>query len=228
MTAPRSILFFAAGFGTRMRPLTDTRPKPLIEVAGQPLLTHALNQTKGLDLPRKVVNAHYLGDQIAEYAATHGLDLSREEPDILDTGGGLKQALPLMADGPVFTLNTDAVWTGPSPLQTLNAAWDPARMDALLLCVPTDRAEGHGGTGDFTIDAEGRLHRGGPYVYSGAQIIKGACVAARPERAFSLNAVWTDLAQRGRLFGAVHPGGWCDVGHSGGIALAEAMLERAT
>ncbi|MGR3502161.1 nucleotidyltransferase family protein [Pseudaestuariivita sp.] len=221
---PTGAMFFAAGFGTRMRPLTHHTPKPLIEVAGRPLLDHARAQIEGHDIGRQVVNAHHHADQIAAYAEAHGLTLSHETPKILDTGGGLKHALPLLGKGPVVTLNTDAVWTGPPALSSLIAAWDPARMDALLLCVPIGRVHGRSGVGDFTLNADGALSRGGTLVYTGAQIIAPEVVAAHPEDVFSLNAIWTRLAAKGRLHGTSHPGAWCDVGHPGGIAIAQRML----
>ncbi len=223
----RPILYFAAGFGTRMRPLTNDRPKPLVEVAGKPLLTHARDQAAGLGLGPELVNAHYLAPQIQAYATRHGLTLSDESDQLLDTGGGLKRALALMGGaGEVVTMNTDAVWTGPSPLATLCDAWRGG-MGALLLCIPASRATGHAGGGDFSLNTDGRLSRGGDLVYTGAQIITADPVAAVPEDVFSLNTVWTALAAQGQLYGAVFDGGWCDVGHPGGIALAEAMLDSA-
>ena len=231
MTGPRpgAILLFAAGFGTRMGALTAERPKPLIEVAGRALLDHALALADAADVPVKAVNAHYRAAQIAAHlAARPDVAVSHEMPDILDTGGGLRHALSLLGDGPLYTLNTDAVWTGPNPLGTLARAWQPERMDALLLLVPAERARGHAGAGDFRLDADGLLWRGGDLTYTGAQIVAAEAVGAHPPGAFSLNAVWDGLAERGRLFGAVHPGGWCDVGHPGGIAEAERMLAEAS
>jgi MurNAc alpha-1-phosphate uridylyltransferase len=225
---PRAILLFAAGFGTRMGALTAHRPKPLIEVAGRALLDHALALADASEVPLKAVNTHYHSDQIAAHLAPRrDVALSHEAPEILDTGGGLRHALPLLGDGPLYTLNTDAVWTGPNPLDTLAEAWQPERMDALLLLVPPDRARGHAGEGDFRLDPGGRLARGGGLTYTGAQIVAPEAVAAYPPGAFSLNAVWDRIAERGRLFGALHPGGWCDVGHPGGIAEAERMLAAA-
>lgn len=227
----RPILYFAAGFGTRMRPLTNDRPKPLVEVANKPLLTHARDQRDreiGAEFAPEVVNAHYLAPQIAAYAARHGLILSDESDRLLDTGGGLKRALAMMDDArAVCTMNTDAVWTGPSPLRTLHDAWRDG-MGALLLCIPAARATGHAGGGDFSLGPDGRLSRGGDLVYTGAQIILSAPVAAVTDDVFSLNVVWSALEARGELHGVVFEGGWCDVGHPGGIALAEAMLEGAS
>lgn len=222
---PDAVMLFAAGFGTRMAPLTDSLPKPLIPVAGLPLIDHALRLTGGFR--RRVVNLHYKADMLARHLAGKDVHLSREEGDILDTGGGLRHALPLLGAGPVATLNTDAVWTGANPFDTLHAAWNPDTMDALLLTVPVARALGRDGAGDFTIGADGRLNRGGDQVYTGAQIIRTDRLHAMPGGAFSLNLLWNDMAVAGRLFGAVHPGGWCDVGHPGGIAVAEDMLHRA-
>lgn len=221
---PGAIMLFAAGFGTRMGALTRTRPKPLIPVAGRTLLDHALALADEAGIPRRAVNAHYLADQIVAHLAPAGIPVSVEAPEILDTGGGLRAALPLLGAGPVFTLNTDAVWTGPNPLATLRAAWDPARMDALLLLIPADRARGHKGAGDFTRAADGQIARGPGLVYSGAQVLNPAGLAAIPDTVFSLNRLWDRIGQEGRLFGVVHRGGWCDVGRPEGISEAEAML----
>lgn len=226
MNGPGAAMLFAAGFGTRMRPLTDTRPKPLVEVAGRALLDHAIALADAAGAPRIVVNAHYRADQIvAHLAGRPDIAVSVEAPEILDTGAGLRHAAPLLAAETVWTLNTDAVWTGPNPLTTLAAAWDPARMDALLLLLPRDRARGRAGPGDF-VSAGGRLSRGDGSIYTGAQIIRMAAVEGKPG-AFSLNRVWDGAIARGRLHGVLHPGGWCDVGHPAGIAEAEAMLSEA-
>lgn len=224
---PDALMLFAAGFGTRMRPLTDTRPKPLIPVAGKPLIDHALALAEGAGLRRIVANAHYLSEQVEAHLAPLGVPVSVERPEILDTGGGLRAALPRLSDGPVLTLNTDAVWTGPNPLITLRQTWDPTRMEALLLLVPPDRATGRAGPGDFTLHPDGGLTRGGDMVYVGAQALVTDDLANVPQPAFSLNLLWDRIAARGRLFGVLHPGGWCDVGRPEGIALAEDMLRAA-
>ncbi len=219
---PDAVMLFAAGFGTRMGALTADRPKPLIKVAGKPLLDHALALTQGMGT--RVVNAHYLSDQVRAHLSGTNIRLSEEHPEILDTGGGLRQALPLLDADPVFTLNTDAVWKGPNPLHLLRDAWAPDRMDALLLCVPMARTVGRNGPGDFGLRADGRLHRQGDFVYTGAQIIKTGGLATIPDRSFSLNVLWNAQAAEGRLFGLAYPGRWCDVGHPDGIRLAEEML----
>lgn len=220
---PDAVMIFAAGFGTRMAPLTDTMPKPLIPVAKKPLIDHAIALTEGR---KTVVNLHYKGEMLETHLAGRTL-LSWERDQILDTGGGLRQALPLLGESPVFTLNSDAVWTGANPLQELSAAWDPARMDCLLLLLPAHQATGHTGTGDFVLSPGGRIDRanGRPgHVYLGAQIIDPAGLSAIPDKVFSLNRLWDAAIAKGRAFGTVHWGGWCDVGHPGGIALAEDLL----
>lgn len=227
--APLALMLFAAGFGTRMGALTADRPKPLIQVAGRPLIDHALHLAEGRGL-RLVANLHYRADQIARHLAGRDVALSREEDRILETGGGLRAALPLLGPGPVFTLNTDAVWTGGNPLDELLAAWDAARMDALLLLLPAARARGTAARGDFRVDAEGRLSRGEggeDHLYLGAQILRTDELADIPEDVFSLNRLWDRMIARGRAYGTVHRGGWCDVGSPAGIAEAEAMLREA-
>ncbi len=216
-------MLFAAGFGTRMGDLTRTRPKPLIPVAGRALLDHALDIARGVAPRRIVVNTHYLNDQIAAHLAGTDVVLSPEQPDILETGGGLRHALPLLGEGPVFTLNTDYAWRGPNPLALLAAAWQP-EMEALLLCLPVARATGYTGAGDFTADVPAR--RGLGRVYTGAQIVTTDGLAAIPDRVFSLNRLWQGMLDRGTLHLLDYPGQWCDVGRPEGIALAEQMLAR--
>ena len=217
------LMIFAAGLGTRMRPLTDDRPKPLIPVAGRSLLDRALDLGREAGAAPIVVNTHYRADQIAAHLAGRDVALSPEPDQILETGGGLRQALPLLGAGPVLTLNPDVVWTGPNVLSALVSAWDD-RMDALLALVPLERATGRQGAGDFDLDG-GRLIRRGDYVYGGAQMIRTDRLAAIPERAFSLNRLWDLMIAEGRAHGLVHPGGWCDVGYPAAIPLAEALLD---
>ncbi|TMV07219.1 nucleotidyltransferase family protein [Ruegeria sediminis] len=225
MTAsPDAVMLFAAGFGTRMGALTKDRPKPLIEVGGRPLIDHALDLARGIRPARIVANLHYLPDQLAAHLRPQGVALSREEPEILDTGGGLRAALPLLASDSVFTLNTDAIWAGPNPLELLRRNWDAERMDALLMCVPVAQAVGHAGSGDFTADAEGRIRRGPGLIYGGAQIIRTGELKEFSEKAFSLNLLWDRMQRRDRLFALTYPGRWCDVGHPGGVTLAEGVL----
>ena len=219
-------MLFAAGRGTRMAPLTDRLPKPLIAVAGQTLLERALALARAGGARRIVVNTHHLGDQIARAVAGMADVTISDEADLLrETGGGLRHALPLLGPGPVLTLNPDAVWTGPNPVAALRAAWDGARMDALLALVPLDRATGRAPPGDFTRHPDGRLGRGGDWVYAGAQIIRPDGLAGIAAEAFSLNRLWDLLMAQGRVFGLVHPGGWCDVGQPDCLPLAEALLD---
>ena len=222
------LMLFAAGFGTRMGALTKTRPKPLIEVAGRSLIDHALDLADGDVTSTKVVNLHYLGEQIEAHLKGRDIALSWERDQILDTGGGLKAALPLLGDGPVITLNTDAVWSGPNPLITLTTSWDAKRMDVLFLLLPASRARSASGRSDFVMDKDGRVDwakgREGHH-YLGAQIIHPRLLT-ETVAAFSLRGPWTRAIEDGRAFGVQFQGDWCDVGHPEGIAEAEAMLRH--
>ncbi|SLN12047.1 2-C-methyl-D-erythritol 4-phosphate cytidylyltransferase [Aquimixticola soesokkakensis] len=215
-------MFFAAGFGTRMGALTNSQPKPMIPVAGQPLIDHAIAQMAQVD--RKLANLHYRPDALETHLHARGVQTIREFPDILETGGGLRNALPILGDGPVFTMNTDAVWTGTAAATQLLRAWDPEKMDALLLLARPSQTRGHTGGGDFEMDTSGRLTRGRGAVYTGAQIINPIGIDQIAEPAFSLNLLWEKMIARGRLFGTYHDGLWCDVGHPKGLAIAEDML----
>ncbi len=223
---PFPLMLFAAGFGTRMGALTRDRPKPLVPVAGRALLDYALDIAATPCVSRRVLNLHYRGDQIAQHLQGQDIALSWEDP-ILDTGGGLRAALPVLGSGPVMLLNTDAVWTGANPLDQLAAAWDSTRMDGLLLLSAPDQALGHKGAGDFLVDGQGRLSRAkgstAP-IYLGAQILQTRGLAAINQQAFSLNLLWDQMIAQGRLYGTFHQGGWCDVGHPEAIPLAESLL----
>ena len=219
-----SVLLFAAGFGTRMGALTADRPKPMIEVAGRPLIDHALDLARDIAPKRVAANLHYKPDILADHLAPKGVITILEWPQILETGGGLRHALPVLGTEPVITLNTDAIWTGPNPLKMLLEAWDPDRMDALLICLDPGRTHGHTGAGDFTPDATGALTRGPGLIYGGAQIVKTDGLDQIDEAAFSLNRLWDGMIDAGRLFGLTYPGSWCDVGRPDGIALAERLI----
>lgn len=218
------LMIFAAGKGTRMAPLTDTRPKPLITVAGRNLLDRALDMGRAAGAGPVVVNTHYLGQQIKDHLAGSDIAISDESELLLETGGGLRKALPLLGEGPVMTLNPDVIWNGPNPLSALRAAWDDRRMDALLMLVAHDRARGRVGPGDFSLDADGRISRKGDFVYAGCQIIRTERLAEIGDEIFSLNRLWDLMIAEGRAYGIAHPGGWCDLGRPETIALAEAML----
>ena len=218
-----SVMIFGAGFGTRMRALTKDRPKPLIPVAGTALIDHALALTEGRPC---VVNTHYFADQMQDHLSSRPkVQVSHETPDVLETGGGLKHALPLLGDQPVLTLNSDAIWSGPNPLDLLENAWEPDQMDALLMLIPLPRAVGFTRPGDFALGADGTLSRDqSGMVYSGAQMIKTAGLAEIDDAAFSLNVLWNKMQETGRLFGLEYPGSWADVGTPEGIPLAEGLL----
>ncbi|MFN0113578.1 MAG: phosphotransferase [Paracoccaceae bacterium] len=226
---PKALMLFAAGFGTRMGPLVRDRPKPLIPVAGRALIDHALAQSRSAGVERVVVNLHYLGGMIRNHLGDGDprIRFSDESARILETGGGLRMALPLLGPGPVFTLNTDAVWDGANPLSVLRAHWRPETMGALLLLVGPGATLGHQGGGDFRLAADGRLTRRGDAIYTGAQIIDPTLVSGETEPVFSLNRIWDRLAEEGRLFGVLYRGRWCDVGQPQSIALAERMLAGA-
>lgn len=224
MTWPTLIL--AAGLGTRMQPLSLARPKPLIEVAGRPLLAHALAPAREIGAAPIAVNAHYRTDQIAAHLANApDVTLLDEQPKILDAGGAVKNARRVLGPGAMLTLNSDAVWAGPNPLALLTAAWEPDRHGALLLLVERGRAVGRQGGGDFALDAAGRLSRdAGGLVYTGAQILGPGQGLAPAEDIFSMWRIWTPLIDTGQLYGLRYPGRWADVGHPAGIGLAEGML----
>ena len=215
-------MVFAAGLGTRMRPLTDDRPKAMVEVAGRPLIDHALEQVAG---PGPiVVNTHHFADRLRDHLAGRQVTLVHEAPTLLETGGGLRNALPKLGDGPVLTMNADACWTGPHARDTLLSAWDPARMDGLLLLVPPARAVGPAG-GSFALAPDGRLACDPEgLIYTGAGIVDPSGLRDDPREAFSLRDLWFAMLDAGRLHGVVHPGRWADVGTPAGIAAAEAML----
>lgn len=222
-----SLMIFAAGFGTRMGPLTADRPKPMIEVAGKPLIDHALAWAEAAAIPRVVVNTHYLAGVIEDHLHGRNVAISHETPEILDTGGGLRQALPMLGAGPVMTMNPDVIWIGPNPLDVIRAAWDPARMDALLLCLEPQNTVGREGGGDFALAPDGRLSRGGPIVYGGVQMLRTEGLHGIAETSFSLNLLWNRMIEDGRLHGVLYPGTWCDLSRPAGIPLAEGRLARA-
>ncbi|MDG1235866.1 MAG: nucleotidyltransferase family protein [Amylibacter sp.] len=219
-------MVFAAGLGTRMRPLTNTMPKPLIEVSGKPLIDYTLALLDGVS--KVVVNTHYCAEQLETHLDGRDVICIREKQKLLETGGGLKNALPILGCGPILTLNSDAIFIGQNPVTKLREAWDPLRMDALLTLIPMTQTVGYGGVGDFFLD-NGRIERRGmrdeaPFVYGGAQIIKTKLLADIQKAAFSLNIIWDQMIAGGRAFGLPHDGRWVDVGRPEGIAVAEKIL----
>lgn len=224
MTAtPQSALLFAAGLGTRMLPLTETMPKPLIKVAGRALLDHARAQCAGM---RQVVNTHYKADQIRAHLHGSDVQISDETDCLRETGGGLKHALQLLGTGPVVTMNTDAVWTTETALADLIDTWDGSRMEGLLLLVPRADAIGHTGTSGFDLGPDGRISQGPGYIYTGAQIITTDRLVNITETTFSMWDLWTGMLARGTLYGALYQGRWCDVGQPQSIQIAEDMLRN--
>jgi MurNAc alpha-1-phosphate uridylyltransferase len=225
-------LIFAAGFGTRMGALTKEMPKPMIPVGGRPLIDYAIDLVTDAKIENAVVNLHYFPEQLEAHLAQYkNITTLREECAILETGGGLKNALPLLGSDPVITLNSDAVWTGDNPISALLDQWDPDKMDALLVLVPIKNAQEHRGAGDFNLDTNDRLTRRGDapsagFVYAGAQIIKTDLLADISETSFSLNVLWDQMLAADRVYGVVHHGGWVDVGRPEGIAVAEAELAK--
>ena len=225
-------MIFAAGFGTRMGVLTKDLPKPMIPVAGRPLIDYALDLTNQANLGHVVVNTHYLPQSLISHLSKSSNIHTLFEPEILETGGGLKNALSVLGTDPVYTLNSDAVWTGDNPLIALRDAWDPKIMDVLFMLIPRENAQEHRGQGDFFLSDTGAISRRGnaacaPYVYSGAQIIKTEALENINETAFSLNLLWDGYLAVGRAYGIVHSGGWVDVGTPHGISVAETELDRA-
>lgn len=228
---PHSAMVLAAGFGKRMRPLTAKTPKPLLTVGGQTMLDQLLDRLKADGIANIVVNASYLGDQIAAHcAARTDLPITvSHEAEPLETGGGVKQALPLLGPEPFFVLNADLPWreNGTPALQRLRAAWRPDVMDILLLTLPL--AEANGFTkGDFARGADGRLRRHGvavlPEVYIGAMIVKPQLYAPIAETSFSNNLLFDAAEAAGRLFGLRHNGSCYHVGTPGDLARANQLL----
>jgi MurNAc alpha-1-phosphate uridylyltransferase len=219
------LMVFAAGRGTRMAPLTDVTPKPLLVVGGQTLLDRALALGHDAGAAPVALNIHHLGGQIRDHIAGRGIAISDESELLLETGGGLRKALPLLGPGPVITMNPDVVWIGGNPIHALLEAWDDARMDALLMLVPLAQTHGRQGGGDFSLGADNRLTRKGDLVYGGVQIIRPDRLAGIPEPVFSLNRLWDLMIAQGRAYGITHPGQWCDVGRPDCIPLAQALLD---
>ena len=238
-SVPEVAMVLAAGLGKRMRPLTDDRPKPLVEVAGQSLIDHCFDRLRAAGVKKAVVNAHYLADVLEDHLnnRVQGIEtiVSDEREQLLETGGGLIKALPLIDADPFLVVNSDNLWIdGPvDSLRLLASGWDDARMDALLLLVPLARAHCHKGQGDFHMSATGQLRRRktgsvAPFVFTGIQIMSKRLLAGEhPEGPFSTNIFWDQAIAQGRLFGVVHQGLWFDVGAPENIAITEDVLAGA-
>ncbi|MFD1788950.1 nucleotidyltransferase family protein [Sphingomonas floccifaciens] len=233
---PQTAMVMAAGLGKRMRPLTATRPKPLVEVAGKPLIDHVFDRLRSAGVGRAVVNVHYMADALEAHLRARVKDIevvvSDERQQLMETGGGLIQARDLIGDAPFLCINSDNLWIdGPTDaIRAMAAAWDAARMDALLLMVPLARAHSHRGKGDFHLDPFGRIvgrreaGKLAPFVYTGVQILHPRVLVDSPEGPFSTMLFWERAIEAGRAWGLVHQGLWFDVGSPPAIPAAEAIL----
>jgi MurNAc alpha-1-phosphate uridylyltransferase len=226
-------MVLAAGLGLRMRPITLTTPKPLVEVAGRSMLDRALDHLAGAGVAELVVNTHWLAERIRDHLAGRpGVALSHEDV-LLETGGGVAQALPLLGDEAFFVVNSDIIWTngGTPALKRLAEAWDDGRMDALLLLQPTAGAVGYEGPGDFFLSPTGepRRRKGrevAPYLFSGVQILHPRLFEGAPSGKFSLNVLYDRALEAGRLFAIVHDGRWFHVGTPEALPEVEALLRE--
>lgn len=232
--APKTAMVLAAGLGTRMRPLTDDRPKALVEVAGRALIDHVLDRLGDAGVERAVVNTHWFADRLESHLATRELGpeiaISDERAELLETGGGLKKARPLLGDAPVFVANIDSVWTDRGDaLAELAALWDADRMDVALLLAKREGSIGFEGKGDVFLAEDGRLTFRGkaasaPYAYMGVHICRTDYAVAGPEGPFSLSGLWRQSAEAGRLYGCLLDGDWMHVGDPQARDAAETRL----
>lgn len=234
--APTTAMVLAAGLGTRMRPLTDDRPKALVEVGGRALIDHVLDRLAEAGVTTAVVNVHYFADMVEAHLSRRGsprIVISDERDLLLETGGGLKKARPLLGEAPVFVANIDAIWIerGAPALAALARAYDPSRMDACLLLAPLDTAMGFDGPGDAFLDGDILRFRGeaasAPYAYAGVHITRPDIVADGPEGPFSLMKVWRAAAAAGRIGAVVLDGLWMHVGDPHARDDAQARLNRS-
>ena len=233
---PKTAMVLAAGLGTRMRPLTDNLPKPLIKAAGKPLIDYALDRFAEAGVERAIVNVHYLADLMEAHVTVRHLPeviISDERELLLETGGGLKKAREHFGDGAIFCTNTDAILIdgeGREPCVLLSEIWDADRMDALLLLAPIGETSGYDGAGDFDLAPDGRItFRSGetaPYVFTGLQILNPSLLDNAPDGPFSTKLLWDKALNQGRLYGAIHEGFWMHVGDPAGLEAAEVRLHE--
>lgn len=234
MIAPTHAMVLAAGLGTRMRPLTDDRPKPLLPLEGRSLLHHAMDRLRDAGISRLVVNSHWFAEQVTDAVEAYGAvppPTVLRETVLLETGGGVKAALPHLGPDPFVVVNGDAFWLdGPNAaLRRMFGAFDPAEMDALLLLVRTSQVDGETGRGDFLLDPLGRARRPkereiAPYLFGGVQILTAALFEGMPEGPFSLNRVYDRAIENGRLYGLVHDGAWFHLSTPRDLSNAEQLL----
>jgi len=220
MTVIDTAMVLAAGLGTRLRPLTNNMPKPLLPMGGKTMLDHALDHAMLADVKRAVINVHYLPGKIMGHVSQRKqpmIMISDETSALLETGGGIKNALNYIDRDVFFTLNSDVMWRdragGPSALQRMQDAWNPQIMDTLLLITPLETATGFVGVGDYFIGTDGALtwrgnEKTAPYVFAGATITKAKGFADYPERRFSQKRIWDQQESKGRLYAVVHTGEW--------------------
>ena len=237
MSSPNRAMVLAAGLGTRMRPLTDALPKPLVKVAGQALIDHVLDRLADAGVETAVVNVHHMADLIERHLKTRTrpkIQISDERGELLDTGGGVVKALTLLGPEPFLHMNSDTLWIeGVTPnLPRLGAQFDPDRMDILLLLASTTASIGYEGRGDFRMAADGRLSRRPerevvPFVYAGAAILSPALFADAPKGKFSLNKFFDRAIDAGRLYGTRLEGTWMHVGTPAAIRAAEAAIAES-
>ena len=235
---PRRAMVLAAGLGTRMRPLTDTMPKPLVKVAGRALIDHVLDRLAEAGVERAVVNVHSFADQMQQHLSqrkTPQIVISDERGLLLGTGGGVRKAMPELGNMPFFHINSDTIWIDGvrSNLARLADAFDASSMDALLLLAPTAGSVGYAGRGDFAMAPDGRLRKRdeqevAPFVYAGAAILSPALFIDAPSGEFSLTALFDRAAEAGRLHGLRLEGLWMHVGTPEAIAAAEAAIRTST
>jgi MurNAc alpha-1-phosphate uridylyltransferase len=238
MTEARTAMVLAAGLGERMRPLTLRMPKPLVPLAGKPLIDHVLDKLAAVGVTTAIVNVHYLPEQLeAHLAARRGGPpetlVSDERGVLLDTGGGVKKALPLLGHGPFFIHNADSVWSeGATPaLARMLRLWNPAEMDCLLLLAPAATSIGYAARGDFSMAPDGRLARRTegevvPFAFAGVSLCDERLFRDAPQGRFSLNLLWDKALARGKLYGMRMDGRWMHVGTPEALAEAESLFER--
>ncbi|OAO04736.1 mannose-1-phosphate guanylyltransferase [Sphingomonadales bacterium EhC05] len=235
MTKVETAMIMAAGLGKRMRPLTATRPKPLVKVAGKAMIDHCLDKLWEAGVMKVVVNAHYLPDALEAHLQSvnypFDIRISDERKQLMETGGGLVQAQALIDEDLFFCINSDNLWTdGPTnSLQRLVSRWDDQTMDALLLLAPQTSAHNYKGAGDFKLDDHGRItrrlpNRQAPFIYTGIQLVSKRLLRDAPEGPFSTMKLWERAIAEDRLFGIVHEGDWFEVGSPEAIAPTEALL----
>jgi N-acetyl-alpha-D-muramate 1-phosphate uridylyltransferase len=237
-STPPCAMVLAAGLGTRMRPLTDTMPKPLVRIAGKPLIDHVLDRLADAGVEKAVVNVHHFAEQLVGHLAQRArprIAISDERGLLLGTGGGVRKALPELGEGPFFHINSDTIWIdGAKPnLTRLADAFDPETMDTLLLLAPTKGSIGYIGRGDFAMAPDGRLTRRGerdtvPFVYAGAAILQPALFNDAPEAEFPLTDMFERAAKKGHLFGLRLDGKWMHVGTPATVQEAEAAIRGRT